>query len=347
MSSVGDGEDDLFESMSDVGSTVGSSRKAASANYIPIEQIKKRVLFVIELRKKDGPPTPTAKFPVPPPGACKFCRREFCTTVNPLKKHPSPYLELSRPGAADCMCCRNAQNWGLKGVPKIEISNGCQSDPEYFQRYLLIVFLWEDRFNNPTVAVVKLVEQIPDECRVKATKEKSTMLQSTMMLGVLWPAQIFKKHFGRVPLKKEMKKVNHNGAIVQGVIKEPSFGTPIGTITLQLKSAEGARLVEEVADSVTQVLGSQALEAIFAALQGRLHVTIALGERTNEGSNAGLKMKVQAAEDDDLDLAWDHPLIPAGPSGLAKPGSQRIDNGNGTLTPPPWDDSAQRFLSKP
>ena len=275
-------------------------------------------------------PVPTEKFPLPPEGCCKHCRRVFRLTANPLKNRASPFLELSRLGAADCICCRNAQNWGLKGVPKSEIFDNCRKDETYFQRYLLIVFLWEDRANDPTVAMVRLVEQLPDECQVRAIKEKSTMLESTMMLGVLWPPHVFKKHFGRLPTRKEMRKVNHNGAVVSGVIKEPSFGNPIGTMTLKLKSSEGAPLIQDVADSETQVLGSQALQDIFAALQGKLRVNIVHGDHTAQGSNAGLKVKAATVEeDDDLDLAWDHPLIPAGPSGFAKPGlewNQRVED---------------------
>ena len=87
-----------------------------------LSSIKACVLLVQRRRAEEGPPEPTDKWPYPPEGFwCKWCRRELRSTRNPLKGRESPFLEVSRKYAKDCLSCRNAQNWAYRGVSKVEL----------------------------------------------------------------------------------------------------------------------------------------------------------------------------------------------------------------------------------
>jgi hypothetical protein len=92
-------------------------------------------------------------------------------------------------------------------------------------RLILIVYLWEDKANNPQGAVVKIVEELPSGLLAsRIVSKQSTALGTEMMLGILWPPQVYRKQFGKLPQPKQLRKVTHNGTIHRGIILEPSFG---------------------------------------------------------------------------------------------------------------------------
>ena len=109
-------------------------------------------------RARLPPPVATEECPLPDPGNCKFCEREFCTTNNPLQPlfegkprpntKPDNFLNRVSPGSRTCVPCRNAQNWALKGVGAKDLSDKLK-DEENRVVYIFIVFTWEHRYNNP------------------------------------------------------------------------------------------------------------------------------------------------------------------------------------------------------
>ncbi len=165
------------------------------------------------------------------------------------------------------------------------------------------------------------------------------MTEGTLMLGVLWPPAAFKKKWQRVPKKKEMRPWKHNGKIIWGVVKDPAYGNPIGTILMTQKSGDGVRQTESIADSSTQVRGAQAIADIFNALRGNLAVAVsATTDPAPDGNDAVIKMKAPPpTEDDDLDLCWDVPMLP--PASIPRPAttssSSIPENGHGARKPLP------------
>ena len=127
-----------------------------------LASIRQRVRLIAEARDALGPPVPTQEFPTPHAEAkCKFCKRSFATTRNPLKKRGSPFLEASRVFASDCLPCRNAQNWAFKGWTKADLSEKIDNDSSFAIYYLMIVFIWEERANNPEEAIIQNVAEFP------------------------------------------------------------------------------------------------------------------------------------------------------------------------------------------
>jgi hypothetical protein len=94
-----------------------------------------------------------------------------------------PFLEVSRKGARDCLCCRNTQNWAFRGVSKGDMEKSLQKEAEY-QKYLVVVFLWEDKTNDPDTAVVRVATDIPEILTARVELEISTALESVLCLGV-------------------------------------------------------------------------------------------------------------------------------------------------------------------
>ena len=87
-------------------------------------------------------------------------------------------MELSRADARDCRVCRNAQNWAYPGKDKGELENKLNGpDESEYQSYMVVVFLWEDKYNDPKGAVVKLTSNIPGflKTQVSATYAYGSM----------------------------------------------------------------------------------------------------------------------------------------------------------------------------
>jgi hypothetical protein len=58
-----------------------------------------------------------------------------------------------------------------------------QKEAEY-QKYLVVVFLWEDKTNDPDTAVVRVATDIPEILTARVELEISTALESVLCLGV-------------------------------------------------------------------------------------------------------------------------------------------------------------------
>lgn len=121
---------------------------------VSMASVRARVMMIKKARESAGVPLATSAFPAPAEGLQrKFCKRIFRDTSNPLRNRASPFLEAARVGSRVCVPCRNAQNWAFKGWKADEIEKEIENNPEWSERYLLIVFLWEEKTNDPTGAL--------------------------------------------------------------------------------------------------------------------------------------------------------------------------------------------------
>jgi len=46
------------------------------------------------------------------------------------------------------------------------ICERCAKEEDFYNKYMLVVFLWEDRHNDPKCAIVKVVDDLPSDLRV-------------------------------------------------------------------------------------------------------------------------------------------------------------------------------------
>jgi hypothetical protein len=68
-------------------------------------------------------------------------------------------------------------------VLKGDMEKSLQKDAEY-QKYLVVVFLWEDKTNDPDKAAVIVATDIPEILTARVELEISTALESVLCLGV-------------------------------------------------------------------------------------------------------------------------------------------------------------------
>ena len=301
----------VFDSLSSDGGDGGATvSTVSSGSGISIAAIKARIhMFLLE-RSKGERPRPCDKWPeLAHDLCCRFCKRYFYMTNNPLKSRGSPYLEVARPSARVCLSCRNTQNLWFKGWQAKQLEEEINRNKDFFQRYFLCVLLWEDRYNDPQGAIVKVVEDLPGQLRVSVLTTTSTSLQTSLQLGVFWPLNVFKKHEGHLPPKAAIQVINHNGVDLKGVMRESHFGTPIGTIKVKQNCSvtQSKELEHENSDRAAR--GAQQCDETFAALNKRMGVHINLPESDKPDAFAGVKMKhTDENAEDPLDILWQAPI---------------------------------------
>ena len=54
------------------------------------------------------------------------------------------------------------------------------------------MYLWEDLRLDPNGALVKVSAEIPDELQAVVEVEETLSLDTSLMLGVLWPVQVYR-----------------------------------------------------------------------------------------------------------------------------------------------------------
>lgn len=205
------------------------------------------------------------------------------------------------------MSCRNGQNWGFKGWRPDELDDALKS-PDFREKYLLVIFLWEDRYNNPHAAIVKLAADIPDELVMRVTTTTSTSLTSSLMMGVLWPVQVYKRHTQKTPEKSQIVSVCHNGVYHKGVIREPHHGVPIGCIVLKQKCGVTQAKEVEHENSERAVRGVEQCEDVFKSLDKRMGMQISMPKEDSESEAIAIRHKHAFVADDPLDMVWQMPF---------------------------------------
>ena len=144
----------------------------------------------------------------------------------------------------------------------------------------------------------------------------SVSIQGEMMLGILWPCEVYKLHEGRDPPKELVKVYTHNNQKIHGLLREPKHGQPIGTIGLTQKCAETVSRAMTVVDSTTAPRGRAQVQERFEALRGRASVSVNVTGR-GEGAHdeaLGLTFKAKGSKKDDdddgsfLNALWDTPI---------------------------------------
>lgn len=329
-------EPPFFDTFSENGalSDISAGSSTGTSGKHSIASIKARVALILMERSKMAPPAATDKYPKPPDDAkCRLCMRVFALTPNPLVGSPCPFLEVSRPRSAICKSCRNAMNWAFKGRKQQELEDEVQSSPDDFGKlFFLIVLLWEDRHNNPSsTTTVKVFTDLPDSMRGRVLTERSTAIETELMLGIFWPIPVFVKHMKRQPAKNELSVVQHNSTWHKGVVREPCHGTPIGTIRLTQKSIVKQLLELEHESTDTAVRGLQQVEETFHALEKKMGINLQLAS-DEAGSMPSISMKAKVDDEDPLDKLWSTPFTkkpfakarssPGGPSGKRHSGSK-------------------------
>ena len=266
--------------------------------------------LVMTQRKALGDPVPSDSQPLPPDSCCRFCKRSR-RTRNPIAVSTYKnliYLPFKSASANECVPCRMGQLWGYKGWTRVELIAELEDENgDFVVFYMFGVVCWELRYVDPSTCPVKVSSRLPAVTPQRITQSDSTVLESDMCLGNLWPTGIFEMWFSYTPDKKSLVSINHNGQRVTGIILSPDYGVQIGVIRLTQKSMSTMKREFEVANNNDE-LRQEAMGEIWGRAQKRQCIT-ARGEKTKEGEaakGATLTQKREKADDGDfMAEIWD------------------------------------------
>lgn len=134
------------------GSSV-TTRRGKRGKCNPTSELKSILLSVVFclLGNVDGPIRPrsaranaanwqTTHTSSPPWSSFPFL---LCSSLRQGKK--CPFLERARKDVNQCLSCRNTQLWAYKGVKRTVFEARLAVEHEH-QKYMLVVFCWEDRY---------------------------------------------------------------------------------------------------------------------------------------------------------------------------------------------------------
>ena len=205
----------------------------------------------------------------------------------------------------------------MEGKDRKELQNEVANDEKLYFRYVIIVFIWEDKYNNPSAPLVRTVEELPFAMLTKVYAVDTVELEASLQLGVLWDPPTYRRHFKKDIPKGQMKTVTVGNKKVRGIILEISFGTPIGTYVLKQKFKSGATKETEIERSDTAVRGTHQTDDAWKGMQGRLKVDVKAGDGSSDVS-ASVKQAPAPADDDDImDSIW-KPVFDKKSSGSSK-----------------------------
>ena len=283
--------------ISQLGTEAASATSGQSTTLVNLQDIKKRVMSITSARAAWGPPIANGELHGP--------RKEnsACRLATPSRRDGR--RSWSQPGQWRKYALLVREGRGPRAIAKLIDNNeneGC--------KWVLLVFLWEDRYNDPTTCLVRVVEDVPDELSTMVFIEQSSSMESTLTIGIFWPVPVYKRIDRQDPPKKDLVLHKHNGVNIKGVFRDRCHGQPIGTYVVNHRCAQSARKVSEVGNSKQSSHGMEEINDIWACLMGRMQVTIAPTEKADGEKGADAKVKAKAAiQDDGLDDFWDTSVV--------------------------------------
>ena len=183
------------------------------------------------------------------------------------------------------------------------------------ERFVCVVFCWEIRYNDPSSAPIKAVEELPEDCKIQILTQQTASLNTVLNLGVLWPLKDFEKELtkvlGRKPVATDLMNIDHNGEKIKGVLRDSKYGNPTGTYVVTSKSSLSHVKSVEQENSATAVRGAQQCTDTFGALLKRIKVASTLQTHTDGNDEAdvlNLQCKYKQQSGDILDNLWTNPF---------------------------------------
>eukprot|EP00959_Pyramimonas_sp_CCMP1952_P462898 9484009-Pyramimonas_sp.AAC.1 len=98
-----------------------------------------------------------------------------------------------------------------------------KDDAEY-EKYMVLLFCWEDRKMNPSLAAVTVAADIPGSLKTRTVQCEKRSLSASTSLGIVWPIHIYEKIEGKKPDKKDIGVWEIHGEQVKGVLRNKDCG---------------------------------------------------------------------------------------------------------------------------
>ena len=181
-----------------------------------------------------------------PDAHCAYCSRSRRWTPNPCPtKHPnSATLTWRRREGCQCSSCPWVvhENWPTSD-PKV-IMDRCENEKGFRENEFTPALVeWEERYEAG--------ENRKNMKRKNAAvfAEEQAGLKTEEMHGVLWPANVYLREMGTEAKRTELVTIRHRGSSLRGVLRDPKFGTPIGSVVCKGEGFVGVKRQRTLADS--------------------------------------------------------------------------------------------------
>ncbi len=231
---------------------------------------------------------------------CKFCRRSS-DSENPLryKSVQQPFLAWRRPQGRECGICPwviESDEW-LSSMTKEKLEETLQDDAQH-SKFMEKVGKWET-FKNLTEGGKTQKSKL--KAKTTVTARNSSYFEAKKFLGILWPAALYVKQFGKKPKRCDIGSYPVNGQQIKGVLRPRSEGEIPGTYEIHTVSQQGADLQAVLAD--TDDMDNDEVAAVFASAQKRQRIT-AMNKKGKDGE-VSVVLKGGAMDDDNDDSSGD------------------------------------------
>lgn len=250
---------------------------------------------------------------------CKWCHLPK-NTVNRLSHAKSVHLPWRRPRGLECSVCpfviASKPRWA--NADKDEMLKWCTAQGEEYKNFMDDRKAWEDKKNIDPKSRESGMRQPGAKAAVIA--RNTDMMQTSEKLGNLWPTQLYIKHKGKKPARKDIMKIMHQGRAVSGVVLDDSHGAPVGVIALSSISQQAAERLTTVKDS-ENCIDDKEIEDAFKAASDRQRVAAKQGKNKDGTFKDAVVVrsafdKKKAGDDDSsegdaavLDSIWKRPMV--------------------------------------
>ena len=198
---------------------------------------------------------------------CKWCRRTDAHP-NPLIYQAGQCLAWRRAFGQECNVCPYVQEHFelLQGRTRERLLQDLKSE-DFYKEYMAKVAEYE-RLKVESCGK-RLFTGKPRAHQGISAEARETM-QYKKQIGWLWPVQLFKSKFGKLPGRSRIQTHMINGQRVRGVLLDGSHGCPPGVIEVSKISDSSLVRKGDIADTDTH--DPEELEASWARLQKRARV---------------------------------------------------------------------------
>lgn len=226
----------------------------------------------------------------------------------------------------ECTVCIRYLKRHYVGELPATIANKLKNDEEH-SKYMGGLKIFEDGVNSGDPAAVARKKRGDPGPAKKVEAVQSQMLKFSRNLGVWWPEAVWNAHYpDQLCLPEELQVLSQNQSLGKGVVRDPKFGTPIGTVNLTSESSTGSLLTSCVNDSRENTRDDETEQAWKAASK-RMAIAPKVVEKKDGLSVHTLdmdrKVKKAKTEDDLLDELMDF-------SGCFLDSGPKVGNGVGT-----------------
>jgi hypothetical protein len=194
-----------------------------------------------------------------------------------------------------CEICICVLNWGFKGKDKVAFLDSMKNAVDERSHFQNRRREWiAGRNSGGRAKRFRSGDEDAPELEESVNSVQRCSLEAKEVLGNLWPVAVFKRIVGADPKSLKLKTVTIviNNKAVTGILRETSFGAPIGVIELTKVHVDGIEHLKE-ADHSRNAIRPDQLSDVYDSLQKQYGAVSTKVGKTDGTSEAPVSLKVQ------------------------------------------------------